>query len=213
LKIDCRSFSLGLFFFLNCFSFSWAITDSFIVYEDWRSDLNRYSPGYDHSGDSRDIEITERESNGLNNTCIRIKYSARRYQNKGWVGVYWQDPSDNWGHKVGGFDLSGYKKLIFQARGENGGEEISQFFMGNISGQGEKGDSGEAYIDQIALTKKWKIYSINLVGVDLSHIINGFGFYIGAGSNPNGMTFYLDDIKYIGKTKTIPQGGQPEAKP
>src|SRR5204863_4901945 len=99
-------------------------------------------------------------------SCIQIIYSAERKQGAGWAGIYWQHPANNWGDKRGGFDLSKYTKLKFMARGEKGKETIDKFFIGGITGQTEEGDSDEASVSPVELTKDWKEYTIDLVGLD-----------------------------------------------
>jgi outer membrane protein OmpA-like peptidoglycan-associated protein len=136
--------------------------------------------------------------------CLRISYKASGV--KGWSGIYWQDPANNWGDVPGraGFDLRGAKRLTFWARGENGGERIHEFRMGGIVGQYP--DSDIASITNIKLSKEWKKYTIDLDKKDLRHIIGGFGFLVNKADNPGGMVFYLDDIIYEGP------GGSPKAE-
>src|SRR6266436_5043744 len=66
--------------------------------------------------------------------CLRVNYKASGP--KGWAGVYWQKPANNWGDKSGraGYDLRGATKLTFWARGEKGGERVHEFRMGGIVG-------------------------------------------------------------------------------
>lgn len=129
------------------------------------------------------------------NTCLKITYSKGDEDTR-WAGIYWQIPINNWGDKRGGYDLSNYNKLTFKARGEKGGEYIGKFCMGGISAKTEEGDSDGEEIDNIELTKDWKEYTIPLVSRDLTHIIGGFCWAADLDSNPDGMVFYLDDIKY-----------------
>jgi outer membrane protein OmpA-like peptidoglycan-associated protein len=131
--------------------------------------------------------------------CLKISYNGSGP--KGWAGIYWQDPANNWGDIPGraGYDLRGATKLSFWARGENGGERIHEFRMGGIVGQYP--DSDVAAITNIRLSKEWKQYSIDLRKKDLRHIIAGFGFFVNKGDNPGGAVFFLDDIVYEG-----PQG-------
>ena len=130
-------------------------------------------------------------------TCIQIKYSAERKQGAGWAGIYWQHPANNWGDKRGGYDLSKYSKLTFFAKGSSGGEVIDKFFIGGITGQTEEGDSDEASISPVELTKDWKRYTIDLAGLDLSHIIGGFGFAANSDANPDGFVIYVDEVKLV----------------
>lgn len=108
--------------------------------------------------------------------------------------MYWQTPANNWGDKTGGFNLTGKKRLTFWARGAKGGEAITEFKMGGISGQ--NGDSDSASLGSITLTQEWRKFTVELANKDLRHIIGGFFWSANRGSNPNGMTFYLDDIRY-----------------
>lgn len=127
---------------------------------------------------------------------IKITYTGERKQEAGWTGIYWQSPSNNWGSAKGGYDLTHYNFLKFKARTDTAGALIDKFQMGGISGGTEEGDSDQASIEQIELTKEWKQYSIDLRGIDKSHIIGGFCFVVNADINEKGATFYLDDIRY-----------------
>src|SRR5258707_9476060 len=62
--------------------------------------------------------------------CLRVNYKATGP--KGWAGIYWQDPANNWGDVPGraGYDLRGATRINFWARGENGGERVHEFRIG-----------------------------------------------------------------------------------
>ena len=147
-------------------------------------------------GDYGDLQIDDASSdkpkNG--NTCIKITYSAKGSQSANWAGIFWQDPPNNWGNVAGGFNLSHFKKLTFWARGAKGDEKISEFKVGGISG--ENGDSDSASIGPVSLTRDWKQYTINLSDKNFSHIIGGFAWSANHDNNPQGFTFYLDDIRF-----------------
>lgn len=169
----------------------------FFIYNDFPSKENHYiASGYmgDYGDVKMDLKFSTNTASGL--TCIRVVYLADRLQGAGWSGVYWQHPHNNWGDKKGGYNLSGFKKLKFKARGARGGEYIDKFFMGGIVGQTQDGDSDQIDSDSIELTNKWKEYEIGLQGLDLSHIIGGFGFVMNADTNPDGFVMYLDEIRY-----------------
>jgi hypothetical protein len=130
-------------------------------------------------------------------TCIQINYSANKSNGKGWAGIYWQFPENNWGDIPEGRNLTGAKNLTFWARGENGGEK-AEFRVGGITGQ--------YYPDSIqipvstgvrVLSRDWKRYEIDLSEQDLSNVIGGFCWVNSMTQNPVGCTIYLDDIKYI----------------
>jgi len=167
---------------------------TFYVYLDEANPENHYNP----SGWLGDYDAIRRITWDVNphsgKDCLRFRYTGRTTQGAGWVGVYWLNPVNNWGGEKGGFNLTGAKKLTFWARGENGGEHIVRFGIGGVSGQ--YSDSCKVEIDSIVLTKKWKKYTIDLIGKNLSYISGGFYWMTDKNSNPEGAIIYLDDIKY-----------------
>jgi len=168
---------------------------TFNVYTDRSSPDNHYiASGW--MGDYGDIKLNDRfmENSHSGTTSVRVEYVPRRSQGAGWIGMYWQNPANNWGSKKAGFDLTGAKKLTFWARGEQGGEIISEFKIGGLTG--EFSDSDSAGIGPAMLTDEWKQYEIDLEGKDLSHIIGGFCFSANSDDNPDGFVIYFDDIKY-----------------
>ncbi|MFH1776064.1 MAG: hypothetical protein ABH952_00655 [Candidatus Omnitrophota bacterium] len=169
--------------------------DVFHVYIDKGSRDNHYVPS-GWMGDYGDLKLNESctENPHTGKTCIKITYSAEGKQGAKWAGIYWQNPANNWGDVDGGMDLSGAKALTFWARGEKGEERIVEFKVGGITGP--YSDSDSASIGPIDLTAEWKEYKINLEGRDMSYISGGFAWVTNVDSNPEGMTFYLDDIKY-----------------
>ncbi len=167
----------------------------FPVYTDGRSPDNHYIPsGYmgDYSDVSIDTSSFDNPHSGT--TCIKIVYSNAASQGARWAGVYWQNPANNWGDRKGGFDLTGATKLTFWARGEKGGERIEEFKLGGITGTYP--DSDIAGIGPVLLTQEWKQYQIDLRGKDMSYISGGFCWSTNLDVNPDGVTFYLDDIRY-----------------
>jgi hypothetical protein len=129
-------------------------------------------------------------------SCIKVVYDVLDESRSvaGWAGVYWQMPANNWGKILDeGYDLSGAKKAVFYARGENGGEAVS-FCVGGITGPG--GDSARAPLSTVRLTKEWKRYEIPLQEHDLSRIIGGFCWSLSRQDNPGGAVFYLDEIYF-----------------
>lgn len=167
----------------------------FPIYTDGRSPDNHYvASGY--MGDFSDIKVeySSFDNPHAGTTCIEIVYSNKATQGARWGGVYWQNPANNWGDRQGGYDLTGAKKLTFWARGKKGGERIEEFKMGGITGLYP--DSDIAGIGPVLLTPEWKQYEIDLRGKDLSYISGGFAWATNLDVNPDGATFYLDDIAY-----------------
>lgn len=147
-------------------------------------------------GDTGDLSINNacKEKPAKGEQCIKVQYSAKASQGNKWAGVYWQEPSNNWGTvRGGGFNLTGAKKLKFMARGEKGGE-IVEFKGGGISG--EFPDTFRAEAPLVPLTPVWKEYVIDVSDLDLSTVIGGFVFAVSQDKNPKGCTFYLDEIRY-----------------
>jgi hypothetical protein len=126
--------------------------------------------------------------------CVKITYTPGP---TGWAGIYWQNQPNNWGDKPGtNFQKKGYKRITFWAKGENG-SEIVEFKAGGIEASGKRyKDSFEVSTGKITLEKKWKQYTLDLEGEDLSSVIGGFCWVASNSSNPDGLTFYIDDVYY-----------------
>lgn len=178
----------------------------FYIYEDASSPRNRFQPtGY--MGDVGDIRIdqafTTKPHSG--SESIQIIYTAKGgaphdCPYKGpcrWAGVYWQEPPNNWGKEAAlkgrGFDLSGYDRLVFWARADKPAR--IEFKVGGIDGR--YGDSLRYARSTVArLTENWQPFEIDLAGADLRHIVGGFCWVTNWDINPQGVTFYLDDIRF-----------------
>jgi hypothetical protein len=149
-----------------------------------------------YMGDTSDITIVGmyKQTPAKGAACMKVKYSGKSGQGNKWAGVYWQDPANNWGTVKGaGYNLTGAKKLKFMAKGDKGGEVI-EFKSGGISG--EFPDSYRAEAPIITLTPEWQEYAIDLEGQDLSTVIGGFIFAVAKDKNPDGATFFLDEIRF-----------------
>ncbi|MFH1753987.1 MAG: hypothetical protein ABH875_07390 [Candidatus Omnitrophota bacterium] len=167
----------------------------FYIYSNKRADVNHYAPS-GWMGDSGAIKFSDGwpKDTYAGPSCVQIKYLASKSTKEKWAGMYWQDPPNNWGDKIGGHDLVGAKKLVFAIRGENGGEVVNDIFVGGI--KGKYADSCSIAIGPIELTKEWEVYEVDLEGQDLSNVIGGFGWSTNMASNPNGCTFYIDEIRF-----------------
>ncbi len=124
-------------------------------------------------GDKGDISIVT-GADAPEPGTVKITYSGRESEGKGWAGIYWQYPKYNWGDNPG-LDLSRATKLTFRARGENGGER-AEFMVGGISG-GRYKDSINPPIStgEIILGNNWNDYEIKFYKEDdLTQVIGGF---------------------------------------
>lgn len=173
----------------------------FFIYHDAYNRYNHYIPS-GWMGDYGDIKYNERwrKDSKVGDSCIQIKYTGQRSQGAGWAGIYWQNPANNWGTSKGGYDLTGAKKLYFYARGEKGGE-IVEFKIGGITGQ--YSDTSSSTTGVIELAKKWELYEIELNDMDLTFIIGGFCVVFAGGANPDGCTFYIDEVYFTKETAPL----------
>ena len=69
-----------------------------------------------------------------------------------------------------------------------------EFKIGGLTGT--YSDSDSASIGPLELTTDWQEYTIDLTDLDMSCISGGFCWVTNAMANPDGCTFYLDDIQY-----------------
>jgi len=70
-----------------------------------------------------------------------------------------------------------------------------EFFVGGIRGS-HPDSSTQTSTGYLTLTHNWQKYTVNVASKDLNYVIGGFGWVTNNHNNPNGATFYLDDIKY-----------------
>ena len=170
-------------------------TDVFYIYQDKGSHENHFIPS-GWMGDYGDLHLDDANKDNPKSgaTAIKWTYTGEVKQGANWAGCFWQSPANNWGDKKGGFDLIGYKRLTFYARGAKGGEKIAEFKVGGITG--DYGDSDVQSIGPVILTTEWKKYIIDLADKNLSNIIGGFAWSASHDDNPNGFVIYLDEIRF-----------------
>jgi hypothetical protein len=174
-----------------------APAQSFSVYSEAKHAGNHFIPS-GWMGDTSDLLYSDAETNKPRSgrSCIKVGYKGQG--GSGWAGIFWQNPANNWGARANsGFDLSKYSKLTFWARGEKGGEVLSEVKVGGI--KGDFPDSDEVVSRNLILSDQWTQYSIDLEGRDMSYIIGGFCVVFSKNSNPSGATVYLDDIAFVNK--------------
>ncbi len=143
-----------------------------------------------YMGDAKAIKVDPAyaEKPQAGKRCMRWEFAS----DKGWGGVVWQSPANDWGDK-GGYDLTGAKKLTFWARGDEGGEVVS-FQFGLIPKEKKFSDTGKGALDKVALTTEWKSYEISVAGQELTRIKTGFVWTLASGGKP--VVFYLDGIRW-----------------
>ena len=141
-----------------------------------------------------------------NNVVTKFTYKPGAV---GFAGIYWQWPVNNWGDKPAKV-VKGASLVSFWAAGEKGGE-IVEFKAGGMAGK-PCGDSFEVSLGAIALTKDWKRYTILLRSRSDPRrpIYGAFAWVANRDSNHEGVTFYLDDIRYEASRAPI---GHPKHHP
>jgi len=148
-------------------------------------------------GDYQDIRYEPVSTNvsphGNARSSIEIRYSAKTSNGKGWAGIYWQYPENNWGDKPSGYNLTGFSRLTVWAKGQKGGER-GEFKIGGITGEYPDSLQPVQGTGMQTLSTEWKQYSIDLAGKDLSHTIGGFVWVSSRNENPNGCVIYLSEI-------------------
>ena len=168
----------------------------FYVFSTKGSRQNHYVPsGFMPNGKCVTFSDVWQDNCQKERTCIKVSYDVEcSRKDQKWAGVYWLNPANNWGTRKGGFNLTGAKRLTFWARGDKGGEQVQEFTVGGVSG--DYPDSDTAVIGPVILSKKWKQYTIDLRGKDLSYISGGFAWTTSEDVNPQDCTFYLDNIRF-----------------
>ena len=173
------------------------------VYSDKNSPGNKYiASGW--MGDTNDIKFNDQETteSAEGATSIKITYTAKKSQGNGWAGIYWQSAQSNWGSRETGFDLTGFNKLVFKAKGAQGGEVITKIKSGGITTNSATGDpvtfpdTVNVESGPIRLTNEWQEYYINLVNEDLSYVNGGFSIIFNVDQAGGEQTIYIDDIRY-----------------
>ena len=174
----------------------------FDIYTDKNSPSNHFIPS-GWMGDYGDLQFNDQNTTEYASgaTSIKIVYTAKKSQGQGWAGIYWQSAQNNWGGKAG-LDLSGFNKLSFKAKGEEGGEVLTAVKVGGITTNAATGepvdfpDTVTVEIGPLRLTNDWQEYHINLVGEDLSSINGGLAVVFNSDHAEDGQTVYLDDVYF-----------------
>jgi len=142
--------------------------------------------------DTKESVVREIANGDFNRIWDILQQSPK--EGEKWGGIYWLNPPNNWGSRKGGYNLTGAEKLVFWAKGENGGEQIQEFTVGGIGYNYP--DSDLVVIGPIILSSVWREYTIDLRGKDLSYVSGGFAWTTSENVNGESCKFYLDDIRF-----------------
>lgn len=200
LKLVC--FIVGLCVFAGLSS-SGQCAEDFYIYYDKNSPKNHFIPS-GWMGDYNDLKFndqaTDEAASGA--TSIKLTYTAKKSQNQGWAGIYWQSAQNNWGEKDSGFDLSDFNKLAFKAKGVQGGEVITKIKVGGITTNAVSGkpvsfpDSLDVEYGPIRLTNDWQEYYVNLVDKDLTRVNGGLAIIFNTDQAGEEQTVYVDEVRF-----------------
>lgn len=119
-------------------------------------------------------------------TCLKCEYKAAA----GWAGVVWQNPEGDWGEKPGGKNFAGAKRLVFWARGAEGGEKLKVGF--GLLGREKPYFDTTKKEQEFVLSTEWQQFEIDLSGQNLQRIKSPFFWVHAAAGKP--ATFYFDDV-------------------
>ena len=197
-KILCLVVALGVISGLGAVS-----AEDFYIYSDKNAPVNHFIPS-GWMGDYGDLKFNDQATDEAVSgaTSIKITYSTKKTQGKGWAGIYWQSAQNNWGEKDTGLDLSGFNKLVFSAKGAKGGEVITTVKVGGITAHAATGDpvsfpdTLDVDYGPVRLTNDWQQYYINLVGEDLSNVNGGLAIIFNVDHAGDEQTVYIDEVYF-----------------
>ncbi len=159
----------------------------FYVYRD-NSDLPYTFSAYMGNYEDVEVDLGHTKTVRSGETAIKISYKSK----KGWYGLGFVDPANDWGDILGGYDIGNAKKFSFWAKASYG-DLNAKIGFGLIEDDKTYPDSDIELIE-VKLTKEWKKYSIKTKRSDLSCIRSGFVIF----TSGEGLTheIYLDDIVF-----------------
>jgi hypothetical protein len=162
-----------------------------VVYDESGHDNPPYSPS-GWMGNTKAIKLDEKCETRphAGKTCLRIDYTAP----DAWSAIAWQHPTNDWGDKPGGWNLTGAKRLSVWMRGETGEETVTIEF--GILGREKKfPDTTKVTRADIKLTSEWREYTLDVPAkADMSRIKTGFVISFRGRGKPT--TIYVDDCKF-----------------
>ncbi|WP_394749210.1 glycoside hydrolase family 2 TIM barrel-domain containing protein [Spongiimicrobium salis] len=159
----------------------------FYVYKDG-GDLP-FSPSA-HMGNYKALKVDLEHENEVyaGKSALKIAYTA----NYDWYGVGLVDPPNDWGEKLGGYDLSGAKKFSFWAKASKK-KVVATVGFGLIDTDKPFPDSAKKS-KEITLNTKWKKYTIKLNQLDLSCIRSGLVVFSRSYGLPQDI--YIDEVVF-----------------
>jgi hypothetical protein len=141
------------------------------------------------------IDLADRSRPASGETSVRMEFTLTHQP---WCGIAVASASGYWGVEAGpAFELSGMRSLVFQARGQNGGERIR--IKAGILGDQPFGDSAALPLDTgwLELTTQWRSYRVHVAERDLGRVVTPFAVIANLRHNPSGRAIvFFDDIRF-----------------
>lgn len=161
---------------------------------------DHYSPdGFFGDGETRGaVDLTKEcppRAPGATGDCYTVTY---RPGAKGFAGVVWQYPHNNWGFWPGHAIAPGAARITLLARGGRGGETIT-FGGGQRDSPNAHRDSFKLDEVTVGLQPQWTRHEIPFGGESYlgpSGVIGPFLFSLAAGTGREPIVIHLDDIRW-----------------
>lgn len=158
----------------------------FVVYDDGDQPQPYIASGYMGNFDAMEVNLNYKQDVYSGTSAIQIKYNS----SKGWYGLAFVDPANDWGDILGGYDISGAKTFSFWAKASIPNVNATIGF-GLIEQDKPYPDSTKKSIE-IELTTEWKKYTIKTKNLDLSCIRSGLVLFSSAKIFSH--EIYLDEV-------------------
>ena len=159
----------------------------FYVYKD-NEELPYYPSGYMGNMDAISVDLNYKKEVHSGDKAIKIGYDSKG----GWYGVAFQNPANDWGDILGGYNIEGAKTFSFWAKSNSWNAKV-KFGFGLIKDDKKFPDTAIKDIE-VTLSKQWEKYTIKIKKEDLSCIRTGFVLFSGGNGKP--FEIYLDDIAF-----------------
>lgn len=159
----------------------------FYVYKD-NEDVPYFPSGYMGNMEAISVDLNYKDDVHSGEKAMKIGYNS----SGGWFGVAFQDPANDWGDILGGYNIEGAKTLSFWAKSNSWDAKV-KFGFGLIDKDKAFPDTAKKSID-ITLSKQWEKYTIKIKREDLSCIRTGFVLFSGGNGSP--YEIYIDDVVF-----------------
>jgi hypothetical protein len=180
-----------------------AVADDRVVYNEVPLNYNWAIYEGHEGGQSLNVDTAFGGPTQNGDYCAKVVYD-RNIESE--ASLYITATGDNKRGPNIGLNLAGAKQLVFYARGEDGNEKVT-FGYGFEPNNIGFADSSYPRKMEVLLKNYWQRYEYNIEDKNLSHINALFMFNVEKQYNPQGATFYIDNITYVYPSPPPPQDG------